>query len=70
MLGSVGFWSLPNVKWRCLAGMCGEEMQVICVEMTAETVGVRMEISEAGCLETRSKLGRRLTVSERSNKKS
>lgn len=45
-------------------------MQVICVEMTAETVGVRMEISEAGCLETRSELGRRLTVSERRNKKS
>lgn len=70
MLGSVGFWSLPNVKWRCLAGMCGGEMQVICVEMTVDTMGVRMEISEAGCVETRSEPGRTLTVSERSSKKS
>lgn len=50
--------------------MCGGEMQVICVEMTVDTMGVRMEISEAGCVETRSEPGRTLTVSERSSKKS
>lgn len=45
-------------------------MQVICVEMTVDTMGVRMETSEADCVETRSEPGRTLTVSERSSKKS